>query len=74
VTSEPFFAEDEFIIDDDLKPAASGRQHGERFNVIAKLVEQFCRQTGGARRVVSLYTIFDAEAMLGHRMVLSAEG
>ncbi len=72
VTSEPFFTEDEFIIDDDLKTAASRRQHGKRFNIIAKLVEQFCRQTGGAWRVVSLYAIFDTEAMLIHRMLLSA--
>lgn len=61
-----FLAKDEVVIHDDFKAAPTGRNEFERTNVWAKILEEFFRQTDGARCVISHLAVFDADSHLFH--------
>jgi hypothetical protein len=55
---EFLFGIEQFTVHRKLEPAAVRRDDPERFDILRKVLEQFVRQTDGARCVVSRYAVF----------------
>lgn len=60
------FAVDQSVIDLDFEAPAAGGDEGQGCDRSREEGDQFFRQTGGARRVISLCAEFDADMHLSH--------
>lgn len=64
------FAEQQMIVDSDLKATARRRDQRDRRDGGRVAGEQFVRQTDGVRGVVSLDTVFNADVDFRHKRPL----
>ena len=66
MATDGLLAENDGIPGDHFEATAAGRDQLQRADGIREEIQDFARQTEGARGVVSLHAIFDAQIELVH--------